>query len=66
MAEEKKFIKGAIQHPGRLTAAAKKAGKSVPEYAQEHKHDPKGSIGDAARMYKNVLQPIAVKARKKR
>lgn len=64
---EKKFIQGAIQHPGRLTAAAKRAGQSVNEYANAHKHDAKGTIGDAARMYLNVLKPAVngMKAGKK-
>jgi hypothetical protein len=29
---KKKFIQGAIKHPGALTASAKKAGKSISEF----------------------------------
>lgn len=53
----KKFIQEAIKRPGRLTAAAKRAGESISEYAEKHEHDPRGTIGDAARMYENVLKP---------
>jgi hypothetical protein len=62
-----KFISGAIHHPGRLTAAAKRAGMSISAYANAHKHDPQGTIGDAARMYLNVLKPAVngIKADKK-
>lgn len=59
------FIQGAIKKPGRLTNAAHRAGESVGEYAQEHKHDPQGTIGDAARMYTNVLHPITKRLAKK-
>jgi hypothetical protein len=37
-----------IKHPGAETAAAKRAGKSVHEYAEEHKHDS-GTAGARAR-----------------
>lgn len=56
MADEK-FIQKAIQRPGRLTNAAKRAGESIPEYAKEHEHDPRGTVGDAARLYEHVLKP---------
>lgn len=59
----KRWIGSAIQHPGRLTAAAKRAGQSISEYARAHEHDPKGSIGDAARMYENVLKPSSRKGK---
>ncbi|HLG97153.1 MAG TPA: hypothetical protein VKX49_12645 [Bryobacteraceae bacterium] len=55
MADKKNFIQSAIKHPGRLTNAAHRAGESVSEYAKEHEHDPKGTIGDAARLYNHVL-----------
>lgn len=32
---KKKWIQGAIKHPGALTAKAKAAGKTVQEYCQE-------------------------------
>lgn len=60
------FIKGAIHHPGRLTNAAHRAGESVNQYAEEHEHDPKGTIGDAARMYENVLKPVTKRLAKKK
>ena len=58
---KKNFIKGAIKRPGRLTAAAKRAGESISKYAREHEHDPRGTIGDAARMYEHVLKPASRK-----
>jgi hypothetical protein len=46
MAEDKKWIQGAIKHPGAFTKKAEAAGKSVKEYAAEvsanpEKHDKK-------------------------
>jgi hypothetical protein len=46
MAEDKKWIQGAIKHPGAFTKKAEAAGKSVKEYAAEvsanpEKHDEK-------------------------
>ena len=46
---EKNWIKGAIKHPGALTAAAKKAGESTSEYEEKHKHDS-GKAGKRARL----------------
>jgi hypothetical protein len=46
---EKKWIAGAIKHPGAFTAKAKKAGKSVAEFAAMHKHS-KGVLGKQARL----------------
>jgi len=43
------FIKGAIKHPGAMTAAAKREGVSNAEYEQEHKHDS-GTAGKRARL----------------
>lgn len=40
---------GAVKHPGSFTAAAKAAGKTVSEYAQEKKH-AKGTLGKRARL----------------
>lgn len=37
-----------IKHPGAETAAAKRAGESVHEYAEQHKHDS-GTAGARAR-----------------
>jgi hypothetical protein len=47
--DEKNWIKGAIKHPGALTAAAKKAGESNSEYEQQHKHDS-GVSGKRSRL----------------
>jgi len=46
---EKNWIKGAIKHPGALTAAAKKAGESTSEYEEKHKHNS-GKTGQRARL----------------
>ena len=59
MAAKKSPIK--ITHPGKLTAAAQKAGESIDQYARSHMDDP--HTGAAARLYENVLKP-ANKARK--
>jgi hypothetical protein len=45
----KKWISKAIRHPGAFTAQAKAAGKSVAEFAQEHKGDS-GITGRRARL----------------
>lgn len=45
----KKWIQSAIKHPGSFTRSAKKAGKSVGEFAEEHKHDS-GTTGKRARL----------------
>ena len=45
----KQWIKGAIKKPGSFTASAKKAGKSVGEYAQEKK-GAGGVMGKRARL----------------
>jgi len=44
----KNWIAGSIKRPGALTAKAKKAGESVAEFAQEHKH-ASGLTGQQAR-----------------
>lgn len=64
MAKEK-IIQNAVKHPGRLRAAAKRAGESINEYASEHKHDPRGTIGDAARLYEGVIKPAIASNKKK-
>ena len=38
---ESNWIKGAISHPGALTAKAKKAGKSITEYCSQEGLDGK-------------------------
>lgn len=45
----KKWIKGAIKHPGVFKEAAERAGKSTHEFAEEHKHDS-GKLGSRARL----------------
>ena len=45
----KKWIQKAIKKPGSFSKAAKKAGKSTMEYAEEKKH-AKGKIGRRARL----------------
>jgi hypothetical protein len=45
----KKWISGAIKHPGALTRSAEKAGKSPMEFAREHQHDS-GTTGRRARL----------------
>lgn len=45
----KNWIKGAIRHPGAMTAAAKREGVSNSQYEQEHKNDS-GTAGKRARL----------------
>jgi hypothetical protein len=40
MARKKKWISKAVKHPGRLTAAAHRAGVSVPVEAKRWAHSP--------------------------
>ena len=47
--QEANWIKGAIKHPGAMTAAAKRAGETNSEYEQQHKHDS-GKAGRRARL----------------
>ncbi len=49
MAAKSHWIAGAIKHPGVFSAAAKRAGKSTHEFAEEHKGD-KGTTGKRARL----------------
>ncbi len=46
---DKKWIQGAVKHPGAMTASAKREGVSNSEYEQEHKHDS-GKAGQRARL----------------
>lgn len=46
---EKKWIKGAIKHPGAMTEAAKREGVSNSAYEKEHEHDS-GKAGKRARL----------------
>lgn len=45
----KHWIKGAIKHPGALTAQAKKEGESPMQFAAEHKNDS-GKTGQRSRL----------------
>ena len=54
VAEKKKWIKGAIRHPGALKRAAKRAGESTREYAEAHKHDS-GTTGKRARLAETLM-----------
>ena len=45
----KKWIAGAIKHPGALKKAAAKAGQSTHQYAVEHAQDS-GKTGQRARL----------------
>lgn len=45
----KKWIAGAIKHPGAMSAAAKREGVSNAKYEQEHKDDS-GTSGKRARL----------------
>jgi hypothetical protein len=45
----KKWIKGAIKHPGAEKRAAKRAGMSTQEYMRKHASD-KGTAGKRARL----------------
>ncbi len=49
MAEKKKWIAGAVKHPGSFTKSANKAGKSVHEFAELKKH-ASGTLGKRARL----------------
>lgn len=50
----KNWIAGAIKKPGSFGAAAKKAGKSTAEYANE-KQDSGGVMGKRARLAKTLM-----------
>jgi len=45
----KKWIAGAVKHPGSFTKSATKAGKSVHEFAELKKH-ASGTLGKRARL----------------
>jgi hypothetical protein len=47
--QKKKWIQGAIKHPGALTKKADDAGESVGVYAREHEHDS-GITGKQSRL----------------
>ena len=49
MAEKKKWIQGAIKHPGSFTKSAQRAGKPVHEFAELKKH-ASGTLGKRARL----------------
>jgi hypothetical protein len=45
----KKWIQGAIKHPGALTRSAKAAGMGVQQFARAHQHSP-GVLGKRSRL----------------
>lgn len=49
MAEAKKWVAGAIKHPGAFSRKAKEAGMSTSEYARKEEHAP-GTLGKQARL----------------
>lgn len=48
-AKPKKWIAGAIKHPGSFTASAERAGKGTMSYAREKQHAG-GTLGKRARL----------------
>ena len=54
IAVAKKWIKGAIKHPGAFKEAAEKAGKTTREFADE-KEDAPGKLGKEARLAKTLM-----------
>lgn len=50
----KKWIRGAIKHPGSFEAAAERAGETTREFAAEHTGD-KGTLGKRARLAKTLI-----------
>jgi hypothetical protein len=51
----KNWIKKAIKKPGSVSAAAKKAGESTAEYAEE-KGDAPGRLGKRARLAETLMK----------
>ena len=54
MAEKKKWIKGAIKHPGAFKAKAEAAGETTREFAAE-KADAPGKLGKQARLAETLM-----------
>jgi hypothetical protein len=52
---KKHWIEGAIAHAGSLSAAAKRAGKSTEEFAEEHDSDS-GKTGRRARLAETLMR----------
>lgn len=50
----KKWIRGAIKHPGAFSAKAKAAGKTTREFAAE-KADAPGTLGKQARLASTLM-----------
>lgn len=46
---QKKWMQSAVKRPGAFTAKAQRAGESVHQYAEEHKHSA-GRLGKQARL----------------
>jgi hypothetical protein len=62
---KKKWISGAIKHPGAFKAAAKRAGKTTREFAAEHAHDS-GTLGKRARLAETLMGMHHQKAKRER
>ena len=58
----KKFIQSAIKKPGSLTAAAKKAGKSISAYCAQSNLSP--LMRRKCAFYTNVLSKVSRKKKK--
>ncbi len=52
---KKRWIQGAVKHPGLETRMAAKAGMGVQEYAMKHEHDP-GKAGQRARFARRMAE----------
>lgn len=50
----KKWIQGAIEHPGALKAKAEKAGETTREFAEKHAGDS-GKTGKQARLAETLM-----------
>ena len=51
---EKKWIKGAIRHPGAFRKKAEAAGKTTAQFAREHDGDS-GTTGSQARLAETLM-----------
>lgn len=62
MAKSKKWIAGAIKHPGSFKKKAEKAGKSTREFAAEKASAP-GKLGEQARLAETLMGMHGKKSR---
>ena len=61
---KKRWISGAIEHPGAFSAKAKAAGKSTEQFAREHSGSP-GKLGKQARLALTLMNMSQGKEEKK-